>query len=66
MTREWRRLHQEELNGLYSSSSVVRVIKLRRMRWVGPMARMAERKVTCSRRLEGGIKIVMKWDCGLD
>jgi hypothetical protein len=35
VTREWRKLHNEELNDLYSSSNIVRVIKSRRMRWAG-------------------------------
>ena len=35
VTAEWRKLHNEELNDLYSSSNIVRVIKLRRRRWVG-------------------------------
>jgi len=39
---EWRRLHNEELNDLYSSSNIVRVIKSRRMRWAGHVARMGE------------------------
>ena len=42
VTGEWRKLHNEELKGLYSSSNIVRVIKSRRMRWAGHVARMAE------------------------
>jgi len=40
VTKEWRKLHNEELNELYSSSNTVRVIKSRRMRWAGHVARM--------------------------
>jgi hypothetical protein len=42
VTGEWRKLHIKELNGLYSSPTIVRVIKLRRMRWVRHVARMEE------------------------
>jgi len=42
--REWRRLHNEKLNDLYSSPNIVRVIKSRRMRWAGHVARMGEKR----------------------
>jgi len=43
-TGELRRLHNEELNDLYSSPNIVRVIKSRRIRWVGHVARMGEER----------------------
>jgi hypothetical protein len=42
ITRDWRRLHNEELNELYSSPNIIRVIKSRRMRWAGHVARMGD------------------------
>ena len=42
VTGEWRRLHNEELNDLYSSTNTVRLIQSRRMRWAGHVARMGE------------------------
>jgi hypothetical protein len=42
VTGEWRKLHNEELNGLYSLPKIVRVIKSRRLRWAGHVARMGE------------------------
>jgi len=50
VTRDWRRLHNEELNVLYSSPSIMQVIKSKRMRWAGHVAHMGE---------EGGVYRVL-------
>jgi hypothetical protein len=42
VTGEWRKLHNEELNDLYSLPSIVRVVKSSRMRWAGHVARMGK------------------------
>jgi len=44
VTGAWRKLHKEELNDLYCSASNVQVIKSRRIRWYGHVARMGERR----------------------
>jgi hypothetical protein len=43
--RSWRKLHNEELHSLYSSPSIIRLIKSRRMRWTGHVARMGEKRI---------------------
>jgi hypothetical protein len=55
-TGEWRRLHNEKLNDLYSSPNIIRVIKSRKMRWAGHVARMGEKRGAYTilvRRFEG-------------
>jgi hypothetical protein len=43
VTEEWRKLHNEQLHDLYSSPSIIRIIKSRRMIWKGHVARMGRR-----------------------
>jgi hypothetical protein len=45
VTGVWRKLHNEELRDLYSSSSIIRIIKSRKMRWAGHVAGMGEREM---------------------
>ena len=44
VTGDWRRLHNEDLNDLYSSLNILRVIKSRRMRWARHVVRMGEER----------------------
>jgi hypothetical protein len=44
VTGGWRKLHNEELHNLYSSPSIIRNMKSRRMRWAGHVARMGEKR----------------------
>jgi hypothetical protein len=66
VTGEWRRLHNEEINVLYCSPDIVRVIKWRRMRWAGHVERMGEERGVC-RVLVGEPEGRNHWeDLGLD
>jgi hypothetical protein len=44
VTGEWRKLHNEELHDVYFSPSLIRIMKSRRMRWAGHVARIGERR----------------------
>ena len=67
VTGEWRRLHNEELNDLYSSPNIVRVIKSRRMRWAGHVARMGEERGVCVGSWWGNRREGDHWgDLGVD
>jgi hypothetical protein len=72
----WRKLHNDELHSMYSSPNIVRVIKSRRMRWAGHVARMGRRDVFTGFWLEGpkarnhwedlsvGGRITLRWTLG--
>jgi hypothetical protein len=64
VTGEWRKLHNEELNELYSSSTIVRVIKLRR--WARHVAYIGKRRGVCRERYHRGgqgvdWRIILRW-----
>ena len=64
---EWRRLHNEELNDLYSSPNIVRMIKSRIMRWAGHVVRMAEERGGCRGSCWGNRREGDHWgDLGVD
>jgi hypothetical protein len=44
VTGEWKKLHNEELRALYSSPSMIRIMKARRIRWAGHVARIGEKR----------------------
>jgi hypothetical protein len=46
-TRGWIKLHNEELHNMYSSPSIITIIKSRRIKWVGHVARMGEKRNAC-------------------
>jgi hypothetical protein len=47
VTGDWRKLHNEELYKLYSSTNIIRMIKSRRMRWAGHVERMGAKRNAC-------------------
>jgi hypothetical protein len=66
VTGEWRKLNNEELNGQYSLPNILRVIKSRRMRWAGHVARMGKGEV-CIGFWWGNLRVRGRWgDPGVD
>jgi hypothetical protein len=57
----WKKLHNDELHSLYSSTNIVRVIKSRRMMWAGHVARMGEGRGV-DRVLGGGPNVRNRWE----
>jgi hypothetical protein len=57
VTGEWRKLHNEELNDLYSTPNIVRVIKSRRMRWAAHVAHMVGEDRRTQGKCEGNISL---------
>jgi hypothetical protein len=48
VTGGWNKLHKEELRGLYTSLDIIRIMKSRRMRWAGHVARMGKKRNMCT------------------
>jgi hypothetical protein len=61
VTGEWRNLHNEGLNDLYSLPNIVRVVKSRRMRWAGHVARI-ERRAVCTGCWWGNLRKEGQWE----
>ena len=79
VTAEWRKLHKEELNDLYCSPNIMRVIKTRRMRWAGHVERVGTGEVVKPGRKRPFVRPKGRWEdnikldlreveggCGLD